>query len=370
MKIEVLDKGEDHETEKSAFIISSNELPAFCEEMVVKYRSILGFLDSVKLRLVIRDKVGNDGVKAEEEEEEQGEEEEEEAVGHTIIESRLAKRNASTEGGLTGIDEKMGTISSRVRRLLKPFRQWRGIRDPQIIGPVPYSYRVQIIGDMGKPPPSDQDLFDHVLTTYHKAMDNFDSEDFVSSKSIFIETLGKISYASRGYRHKKVVTGLFAGCTFSEVYKTVEFKVWTNLAWACVKTGDFITAQFWRDCLVPYFIGSGEEQWVTVSPHVHSIGMVFYLHSQLTEDRDCIDHHNPVRASLQVAIEALKKGLKYEPQVRLVEEELKRKELELELVEETEIESLMTLADRLDPDSIEINENHWNVPGWLWNHRG
>ena len=107
-----------------------------------------------------------------------------------------------------------------------------------------------------------------------------------------------------------------------------------------------------------------------MSPRDHDIGMVFYLDSQLTEDRDCIDHQNPVRASLQVAIKALKKGLQHEPRSRLLKEELKRKELELELVEETEMESLMSLADRLDPESIEINENHWNVPGWLWNHRG
>ncbi len=350
MKIKILAEGEDHETANPGFIMSCNELPAFCGNLLAEYRFIL---DDVKLRLVIRDEVGNDGVKAEEEEQEQeegeeeGEEEdeeeedeeeedeEEEATGHTINESRLAKRNASTEGSLTAIDKKMGTISSRVRRLLEPFRELHGILDPQIIGPAPYSYRVQIIREIGKLSPSAQDLFNHVLTTYNKAMDNFDSEDFVSSKPILIDTLHKISDTDRGYRTRKIVTGLFVGFTFVEVYKILEFEVWTKLAWACVKTGDFITAQFWRNCIVPYFIGR-EEQWVALSPQDHKIGMVFYLHSQLMEDCDRIDHHNPERASLQVAIKALKKGLQHEPRSRLLKEELKRKEFELELEEETE----------------------------------
>ena len=68
-----------------------------------------------------------------------------------------------------------------MRRLLEPFCHLHCLRDPQIKGLLPYRYKVEVVADIGKPLPSDTDLFDHLLLHFEGAINTFESGDFASS---------------------------------------------------------------------------------------------------------------------------------------------------------------------------------------------
>lgn len=323
LKIELMRKGETF-LDISRLIITCNELPALCRTLLLlEWRRPL----PIELKLIVGDELDDRGVTAEEKKA---------TEGHRIMESCPAD---GEEKELAITDHKQSTTTSRERRLFEPFRQLHSIRDAQIIGQLSDQYKAEIIAEISKPSPSNQDLFDHVLTAYQKAMCNLESGDFVSSILDFRHTLDELNDAR--YQHRwiaynigvMVTTGPYAGSLISEAYMVLEFAVWTNMAWACVKTDDFKTAHYWCDFVVPRIVGS-EESWGNAAREGFKVGMIYYLHAQIIERCNCIACCEHAKCSYpRDAITTLKLGLQYEAGNRLLEKEfekeLEKKKLEL-----------------------------------------
>lgn len=365
MEIELLSEGEVLSNQgKPRFINTYNELLTFCKSLLYMNQSNQGSLASMKLRLIIGDEVGIDGDRAEEHEV---------TESRGVIESYSSGEGSSLEGSLARMENNIGTTSSRVRRLLEPFCQLHSIRDPQVIGPLSEKYKAEIVAQISKPLPSNQHLFDHVLTTSKKATNTFSSGDFALSISELRNTLDELvdaRYLYRGDAYDEIITGPYAGYTIREADKDIEFAVWNKLAWACLKTGDVETADNWLMWIIKYHI---EIQWEhgNCPPGGHDIAMVFYLESQIWEERDRTGYHDGGWRYLHLGdvIGSLKEGLRHEPGSGLLERELEKRELEL--AREKEIGNLMRMPDRLGirsklETSLETSEADWFIPGWMW----
>ncbi len=284
-------------------LITYNELPKFCRTLQTEKRRRSGALAFIQLRLDLNGKVGIEGASAE---------------GHkTVADSPAGGHPPSgTTIARTSIKTPL-----HVRKLLEPFRQLHGMYDPQIVGPVPEHYKAEIIAEMRKRAPKNPHLFDNVLASFQEVMDDFGAKDFTVSTLELQDTLGELDDArtldERGRKINDVImSGPYVGCTMCDAYKNMEFVIWTHLAWAGVKTGDFNTLQgffMWR---VPGCIGTTEREWVDASRCGYKIGMIFYLASRNTHP------HQGGSDYLDDAIKALLKGMQYEPDNQLLDLEL------------------------------------------------
>lgn len=321
-----------------------------------------GSLASMDFRLIIIDGVGTDGARTQDEATEY----------HGIIQGCLARGDPAIEESLANKKNTTGTTNLRVRRLLEPLRQLHSIHSPQIIGPLSEEYKAEVIADITKTMPSDQELFDHVLTTSEKAINNPDSGDSASSILDLKNTLVELGVAKRLIKdiYTELITGPYAGVTMWEAYEDIEFLLSTKLAWAYLKTGDVRTAHRWLCLIIRSVVDSRRECW-KAKPGGHKIAMFFYLKSQVLEGWDRISGHD--RAChcycLPETVKALRQGLRHEPGNRVLAQELEKKELEL--AKEKEIDDLINMAYRLGFESnLEILEDHWYIPGWIWNQKG
>ena len=215
------------------------------------------------------------------------------------------------------------------------------------MGPLTEEYQAEVITDIGKHLPSNQDRFDHVLTIFGEAIKSLDSGDFSSSISKFRNTLDELDDAKhlhRGIVHTKFTTGPYAGFIIWVAYKKLRITVWTKLAWACLKTGDIDTAEEWLLCVCRVFILERWDFW-NVAPGEHDFATVFSLESQIQEERERTDHSVCRLYYLPTVIEALREKLRREPGNSLLAQKLWKRRLEL--TKEREIYILMTMADRL-----------------------
>ena len=327
MKVEIRFGGEPHnDYVEPQYIIACNDLPAFCRRLLCQERYSSGTITFVDLRLVIRNEVDTTMSSTEEDTTE----------SYKPIERYPAARDMSVEGAFLRTNNKSDIPNPRVRRLLEPFRRLHNIRHPQIMGPLSESYKAEIAAEMRKPLPRNQHGFDHMFLIFRAAMDNFGYKDFELSVLELRNTIEELRNVWRPGLDGIIVKGPYAGFTVGEAYESIEFTLETKLAWACVKTGDFHTAQIWRTRILPRFLDNPAE-WVYMSPKGLKMGMVFYLNSQLIQGCDHADCDGHTRSYyLDDAIKALEKGLRHEPGNRLLVEELRR--LKLELLKEEEIE--------------------------------
>ena len=215
--------------------------------------------------------------------------------------------------------------------------------DPQIFGPVPEHYKAEIMAELRKRAPKNPHLFDNVLASFQEVMDDFGGKDFTVSTLELQDTLGELDDArildERGRKiNDLIMSGPYVGCTMCEAYKNEEFAIWTNLAWAGVKTGDFNTLQgsfMWR---VPGCIGTTEWEWVDASRCGYKIGMVFYLHARNAH------RHHVGSDYIDDSIKALLKGMQYEPDNQLLDLELEECR---ELAAENKHKKPAKMAERL-----------------------
>lgn len=150
---------------KPRFVITCDELPAFCRSLRFLDKGIPGSLASIQLRLIIGDEFGTDGAKV-------GEDEATESPGLTA---------AAIERSYASMNNTIATTSSRVRRLLEPFRRLHSMNNLQIIGSIPEKYKAEVIADISKPLPKNQEPCDHVLTCFKEAISKNDCGDFATS---------------------------------------------------------------------------------------------------------------------------------------------------------------------------------------------
>ena len=349
MKVEILFDGEPlKDCKEPQFIIACNDLPAFCRSLLCQKQYFSGASPFLKLRLFIRDEVGIHGSRTNEDEV---------TESRDFTEDDTAARDPSITGVFPRRNNKSDTMSPRVHRLLESFRRLHSIRDPQIVGPISKTYKAEIIAEMSKPLPRNQHLFAHMLTIFRSAMNNFGSIDYASSVPELKNTLNELREAWKpDIEDTMIVKGPYAGFTIGEAYKSMQFALETRLAWASVKTGDIHTAQIWRTEILPLYLGSSDwEEWEKVAPRGYKIGMVFYLQSQLIQGCNhnhrmgcCADGAGHARFYyLDDAIQALKRGLQYEPANRLLREELQKLERELSEEEEEGVEGLTKMAESL-----------------------
>lgn len=115
----------------------------------------------------------------------------------------------------------------RVRKLLEPFRRLHSINDLRIVGPFSDKYKTEMLADVSKPPPRDQEPFARVLATYEKAISRFDSGDFVSSIRELGNTLNELDDAVRLHKGDfdlQIVLGPYATFTLREASENTELK--------------------------------------------------------------------------------------------------------------------------------------------------
>ena len=342
MEIDLLSKGEvsdDHR--KNKFIVTCNELPALCRSLLSMDTEFQGTLDSIELRLTISDEVRNDRDRAED-----GEATE----SHGKSKSYPTGGDLSAEGRVVSMNNKIRLMSPRVRRLLEPLRELHSIRDPQIMGPLTEEYKAEVITDISKHLPSNQDRFDNVLTTFGEAINSFNFGNFYSSISAFRNTLDELNDAKhlhRGIVHTKFTTGPYAGFIIWVAYKKLRITVWTNLVRAYLKIGDIDTAEKWLLCVFRVFIHERWDFW-TMAPGEHDFATVFHLESQIQEERERMGHSVCRLYHLPTTIVALKEKLRREPGNSLLAQRLRKRRLEL--TRENEIFVLMNMAARLNSE--------------------
>ena len=308
MKVEIFSRGEMLcDWNAPSFVITCDELPAFCKSLLVKDTHVPRTLASTRLRLIIRNDLGMDNVSANRNEATESQKTKE----HYIVENNNSYQSipARTKTNNTA-------TASRVRKLFEPFRQLHSIRNPQIIGPISEEYKAEITAELRKPAPNKNPVFDNVLASFQEATNNLGFSNFSSLILELKDTLDELEDArklDRRDRHDEIIEGPYAGFTIGDAYNSIEFALWTKIAWACVKTGDFTTVHGWRTWVVPHFIGRTEREWAEASRRCYKIGMVFYL--QIRNGRSYF---------LRDAIGALKKGLQYEPDDCLLAQELEK----------------------------------------------
>lgn len=359
MKIELLSEGDiSSGNGEYHIVVTCNELPALCTGLLLMERDLPGSLSSKELRLVISDKVGPDGARAED-----GKARE----GHAVSEGYSAGGHPSIEESLPSKNSAIGTTSPRVRRLLEPLRRLHSLIDPQIIGPFPDKYSAEVIADISKPPPSDQDIFDRVLVSCGKGLRKFGSGEFFASITEFRNTLDELEDArdlNKLDEHSEIIAGPHAGLNIWEAYEEVQFTVSTMLIRAYLETGDVDIAENWRTLTVRNYVDNQ-------LPGGHSIVMLFHLKFQIREERERMGVRNRVCRFeyLRGVVGTLREGLWHDPGNALLAQELSK--YEPELAREEDVYDLMNIADRLDPKSdTEILEDDWYIPRWIWNQKG
>ena len=258
----------------------------------------LGRLASTKLTLMIGDEVGTDGARVEED--------------------KTKKRHN---------EKTIGTTSSRVRRLLEPFRRLHSITDVHIIGPLSDIWISEVIADMSKPPPSNEDLFSRVFISFEEAMDKTDYGDFASSIPEYLNTLDELDDAAA--REGRIPDfneeEIFA--MFSDACVAIDFTVWTELAWAYLNTGDVNTAESWLFEIVRRYTHS----LCGTRLRGHDAIMVSNLDSQIREKLSVVPDPNcDFRFYYPLYLrKLLKEKLRHEPGNGLLVQELEKQEAEV-----------------------------------------
>ena len=282
---------------KFDFIVTHNELPGLCRSLLWMENLNPGCLASTKLKLITADDVGTDGARA--------------------TKDKIAK----------GHNEKtIGTTSSRVRRLLEPFRRLHSMKDLHITGPLSDIYKSEVIADMGKPPPSNEDLCNRVFISLEKAFDKFDNGDFASSIPEFLNTLDELDdAATREHRIIDFNEGFFTECC--DACLAIDFVVWTELAWAYLRTGDINNAENWLFQIVRRYTHS----YCGTRLRGHQAIMISHLDSQILEKLSVMpDPTCDFRFYYPLYLrKLLKEKLRHEPENELLVQELEKQEAEV-----------------------------------------
>lgn len=202
---------------KPRFVITCDELPAFCRSLRFLDRGIPGSLTSMQHRLIIGDEFGTDGAKVEEDEAT-------ESPGLTA---------AAIERSSASMNNTIATKSCRVRRLLEPFRRLHSTNNLQIIGSIPEKDKAEVIADTSRNLPKNQEPFDHVFTCFKEAISKNDCGDFATSISELGNALNELDDAISLYRgdvETEIMAGPYARCTIWNAYEHIEFSAWTKIA--------------------------------------------------------------------------------------------------------------------------------------------
>lgn len=298
MKVDLSSGAEVPQNHKKYNIqVTYRELPGLCRSLLWTENDSPGRLALTKLKLIIGDEVGTDGARV--------------------------KKDKTTKGHN---EKTIGTTSSRVRRLLEPFRRLHSIKDLQIIGPLSDIYKSEVIADMSKPPPSNKDLFNFVFISLEKAMDKFDSGDFASSIPEYLNTLDELDDAHK--RERSMIDfddEIFSD--FCDACVAIDFAVWTELAWAYLNTGDINTADRWLFQIVRRYTRS----YCGTRLRGHDAIMISHLDSQIREKLSVVHDHNCcLRFYYPLYLrKLLKEKLRHEPENGLLVQELEKQEAEV-----------------------------------------
>ena len=180
--------------------------------------------------------------------------------------TRLALRtrtegDLAIEGSPPRMTNMIGTTNPRVRKLLEPTRRLHSIVNLQLRGSLSDKYKAELVADISKPPASDQEVFQHLLTSSEETFSVFDSRKFASSILELRKTLDELDDARRMHKEPlatKIMEGRYAGFTFHAAYEDIELDIRMKLAYASLKTGDVAIAEKslilslvsrrWQDC--------------------------------------------------------------------------------------------------------------------------
>lgn len=230
MEVDLLSKSQFSSSRaKHNIIITHNELPAVCRDLLQIGREFRGSWASMELRLSIGDSFSTaDGTRTEGEE----------ATGcHGSSEDSAAGGDLALEHCQARVND---TPSPRVRKLLEPFRRLHGI-DLQIMGSVPSKYKAEIIAFISRTLPSNQELFDHVLTKSARAISIYSSGDYHFSILALKDSLDELGNTLPLHDEEEssmiVMAGRYAGWYILCAYKDIEFVTHTALGWAYLRIG-------------------------------------------------------------------------------------------------------------------------------------
>lgn len=226
----------------------------------------------------------------------------------------------------------------QIRRLLEPLRRLHSLEAVYIEGPVTEKYKAPLIASMCGPEPSDQDLFDAVLAMFEDAEITDETGDLSSAITKMKDTLDTMK------DYKETQARSYKSSPLWNAREEMQFNLETNLGWASLEkkthadvrdAEDIVKTLLWS-----YIAGSYAHM-------AHDVAMVYYLWAIIWEALDAFgDHDSTCRSSsLKLLITFIQEGLRHEPGNMMLEQQLRRREVELQ--NETEVEDLMEMSDRI-----------------------
>lgn len=322
---------------EDCFIIASNDLPRFCWFLLMNSHSWNPALSELTLAIEIRHPM--DVSTTQEDATTENE--------NTVKDDAYSEDEAKTEGEAanTRIQTNTKSTDHRIQRLLEPLRRLHSFQAVHIEGPISEQYKLPLLASMCGPEPSDQELFDEVLAMFEDAKITYDAGNLDSAVTKMKYTLDTINdyekIAPSGPHH---LLPLWDAC------RHMQFTMWTNLGWASLEkrdgTFEISNAKKYTEILIRRFVDDGWE-YLNLPAMGHDIAMIFYLKVKVWEAYDDLeDHHLWSRSShLEDVIGYIREGLRHEPRNKLLGEQLKRREDELQ--ETRELEGLMEMSDRM-----------------------
>lgn len=244
-------------------------------------------------------------------------------------------------------DDDTKSMSRQMCRLLEPFRSLHSLEAVHIEGPISKADKTAIIARMCRPNPSDEELFDRVLTTYEDAMTTYHT----SYPSLAITKL-KHTLDTMKECHYLSTTGPFDAPTPPwDACRDLKFNIWYSLAVAYLQNRNSCTdveeAYYHVEALINTYLNDNWD-FSNVSPMGHGVAMVFYQLAEVQNARNDLQTHSSVVGSthdLRKVVGHLREGLRHEPGNQLLKQALKRKEEEVNNAEE--VEDLMEMSDRI-----------------------
>ena len=341
---EPIDGGFLYPSESHCFIVTHNELSKFCMNML---KDNAGIKDDLTIEIRAKNEHAAT-ISYSTETKDEASTEDESKDGKQNHEKFIKKDTATDNTSVTVTRlADSDSMSPSTKRLLEPFRSLHSLEAVRIKGPINNRYKTDLITSMCGPGPSEQQLFERVLTAYEDAMTTYHA----GHTSCAITKLKQTNDTMKACKKLSIIVRNGQSAEPWDACHDLQFTIWYSLAWAtfknCTCSADLkATYCFVRKITETYM--DCDWDWPNTQPMGHDIAMLFYLLAEVNDASYYLDTEKNAGRSdvLETAVHCLKEGLQIEPGNKLLEQQLRKKEEEKQNAEE--IEDLMGISDRIE----------------------
>ncbi len=341
----------DHHDRHDHFIFASQDLPMFCKTFLFQDPDLLLRME---LWIIIGDEVSTDG----------------KSVGGKTAAMKNAAaigegpiKNPAERGGATYEDSmedgstmanlieeakstlsepRISTNSTRVRRLLEPFRALHSIGYSYVDAPISGSYRLEICNSFSRKRPSIHHNYSVACSVFDEAIATFNSRNFalaISKLRSTLDTLQDFIYINEA---EEATTGHPSRVSHKEALDKMSYTLWDKLARAHFEFSKELQHVRAAQTLIGFFLDScdWDRLWQS-GTHAHERAMAYYFEAEVREALDQLGEYKGRTRSdtLCDVVDMLEAALEHEPGNTMLERKLdeRREEMKEAKMKEAEI---------------------------------